>query len=266
MVWKPTEVLRVAEVLKTSTRPLRIETNVGPALLKYCGNPQGRDALSAEFIAAELLDLLGYSTPDHALLRLAGFEMEAHGVEVLEGYAFLTRWERTAMTFSGSSELLARLSNVEMITKILVFDTWIKNLDRFVATPAGIAENLDNLLFVPDGSKVRMLIIDHSHAFTETTFEDGFPDDWWEDEDVCGMLPNFDMFVNETYLSEALFEILALSRPDLESIVDKVPADWGLSTTAKGRIVGGLISRASAMKNWLPEKLLVEPTLGFGEW
>ncbi|WP_166434076.1 HipA family kinase [Roseovarius spongiae] len=251
-------------MLGTSTKPLVVETDVGTALCKYCGNPAGTDALCSELIASELLALLSYDAPAHALVRLSKrFDLQEFGVHVEDGTAFLTRWEPLAITFSGEGGLLDSVSNPEMVSKVLVFDTWIKNVDRFVSSPGLSTENLDNLLFVPDNKRVRMMVIDHSHSFTETTFEDGFSDDWWDDEDVCGTHQSLATFVREDALHQGLDEISAVSREQLERIVGLVPPEWGLSQRARVRLVDGLLNRAGEMKHWLPRKLLREPPLGY---
>lgn len=263
MSWKPTQMLRVAEVLRTSTKPLRIETDAGHALAKYCGNPQGRDALASEFVAAELMLIVGIEAPPHAVMKLQLFQMLDYGVDVEEGPAFLTRWEPTAMTFSGSSDVLHQISNPELITEILVFDTWIKNTDRFVTLSGGGSENLDNLLFVPHGAKLKMMAIDHSHAFTETTFDDGFSAEWWDDQEISGTLPNFEEFVTEESLYQVLDSIKSVSAEQLENIVDRLPVQWGFTDNISQNLIDGLISRADAMSEWLPRELLKQSPLSF---
>ena len=261
--WAPNKILRVSEVLKTSTRPLRVETDQGPALLKYVGNPQGEDALCSELISAELLKRLSIDSPEHSVLFIDSFERSDLGVKVRAGHAFLTKWEKSAITFSGSQELLQRLSNPEAITQLLVFDTWIRNTDRFVTGPSSREENLDNLLFVPAGRKVKMLVIDHSHAFTETTFEDGFHENWWQVQGLCGTLPNFAAFIKDDVLHSTLDMLSAFSRDELEDVVGRVPLDWGLSAVSRDRVVTGLMERALGMCEWLPREMLNQPPLGF---
>lgn len=263
MNWKPHRIRRIVEVLHTSTRPFKVETDEGFALAKYCGNPQGLDALVSELLAAELLKRLDIEAPQHSVVWMDAFEMPEQGVVVQEGPAFLTEWQPTAITFSGSQELLKKLSNPETITEVLAFDTWIKNLDRFVSSPNSYSENLDNLLFVPDRSKVRMMIIDHSHAFTESTFDDGLPADWWADEDVCGTLPNFDAFVDEGVLHNTLDKMSTMHIEDLEDIVGIVPTEWQLSSSSKEKIANGLLNRAQRMQKWLPAALMSQPPLSF---
>ncbi|MFP4303702.1 MAG: HipA family kinase [Rhodosalinus sp.] len=262
-VWRPTRVLRVLEVLNTSTRPLRVQTDEGAALAKYMGNRQGLDALCAELISAELLKLLHLDTPEHAVVWMEAFEVPEKEVQVQAGPAFLTRWQETAMTFSGSGELLKRIGNPDAIPQVLVFDTWVRNLDRFVASPDSAGENLDNLLFVPDGNRIRMLVIDHSHAFSETTLEDGIDEEWWQDRTICGTLPNFAEFLREDSLHTSLDKICEINAGQLNEIMENVPYEWGLTMRTKERLVDGLLQKAREMQDWLPKGLLRQPPLSF---
>ena len=261
MTWSPTKILRIAEVLNSSTRPLVVETDQGFALAKYCGNPQGRDSLCSELVAAELLQILGIDAPAHEVIMFEGATLGQVPTPIPAGHAFLTEWQTTAITFSGSKGILEKTRNQEVITKLIVFDTWIKNFDRFIETGQTTTENLDNLLFVPEGTGLRMMVIDHSNAFTETTFEDGFPSDWWMDETVSGTHPNFATFVRDDVLHKTLDEIAAINEGQLEQIVSKIPPDWELSQSSKDKLVEGLPRRAAAMQEWLPVAILRQPPL-----
>ncbi len=52
------------------------------------------------------------------------------------------------MPWGGGSVLLNRINNEKDISKLVLFDTWIMNSDRFPPKGSYIPENLDNYLFL----------------------------------------------------------------------------------------------------------------------
>jgi len=262
--WQPSKLLSVLEKLDTSTRPLKVLTDQGVALMKYPGNPMGKDALISEFLASELMLCLGIQSPPHGLLAVEERQDPLVGVNLEQGVAFLTQWQEPAFTFSGRIEPLRKLQNPDIVSKLLVFDTWIQNFDRFVLDGMDSTENRDNLLFIPaSNGRLTLLVIDHSHAFVETTFEDEMSHDWGEDRRLCGVHPTFATFLRDDEVYRTLDAIRALGDQVLSEIVSQVPVSWGLTTGCREQLVAGLIRRANEMTNWLPQAILDQPSLSF---
>ena len=90
----------------------------------------------------------------------------ANGTDFAEpGTAFATRSE-TGTTWGQDKRLLGRLANVDDVSRLVVFDTWVLNPDRY--GPNGSRVNLDNVFFSSetDGFEVELRIMDHTHCFT----------------------------------------------------------------------------------------------------
>jgi hypothetical protein len=223
----------------------------------------GNDALIAELVASELMALLGIHSPPHSLMQMNGLDGGKFGIPIDAGVSFVTEWQDPAFTFSGRAEPLQRIDNPEVISALLVFDTWIQNFDRFVLDGQDSTENRDNLLFVPSGNRLRLLVIDHSHAFVETTFEDEMDGSWGADRRLCGVHHTFATFLTDADIYKTLDAICALGRSELEQIVQKVPGSWGLTSRSRQNLVDGLIRRAGEMTSWLPQAILDQPALSF---
>ena len=166
-------------------------TSDGPAIVKYLGNPAGEEALICELVGTEIANLLSLRTPDFAISDITSMEIPSDPpANVREGPAFFSRWEE-ATALSPNSSLLLKVRNKADIAKVVVFDTWIRNPDRFVSLAdrcgAGETANFDNLLFRGDKRMAEVLVIDHTHAFVETTLEDELDNDWINEQYVYGL-------------------------------------------------------------------------------
>jgi hypothetical protein len=178
--WEPTKITRVVDFLSTSTKPIMVETDDGLALVKYIGNPQGVHTLVAEYVAASLARLVGLPIPDFAIVYCPEIEIERYGIVTVAGPAFASRWVSEAASFSPSSSLLENLRDKDIITILVAFDTWIRNFDRYFDAGQNANSNLDNLLFVPDLRKSALVVIDHTHAFVEVSFDEEIADPNWQ--------------------------------------------------------------------------------------
>lgn len=215
----------------------------------------------SEFVCAHLMDLVGLPSPRHAVLEVENTFVADNNYTVLAGPAFATRWEKLAATYSGSAEVLKRLENPSVIAMIVVFDTWVLNGDRFGTYMGSGSDNLDNLLLVPNGNKLSVMVIDHSHAFVESTFEDGLPDMWWEDDGVFGVHPNFAPFLVEDALFSAIDAVSSVTSQQIEEVIDQIPREWSIGTLLSERLKQGIFERGQSLSTWLPQRLLSQPPL-----
>ena len=190
--WRPTEVQRVVETFTTSTRPAKVITDAGPAFLKGMDNPQGNGTLACELVAGELARLLGLKTPDFAVLDLhLDIPMQGYGNMAL-GPAFVSR-VLPGSTGSEDGSILKNLAAPGDISRLVMFDTWIRNADRWPPEDGIMAEpNFENLFFTPNGQKFEIIALDHSHCFVEIALDDELADPVVAfDERVYGLFPSF---------------------------------------------------------------------------
>lgn len=262
--WNPTRVTRVVKKLGTSTKPVLVDTDDGPALLKYMGNPQGNDALIAEKLAADFAVELGIPCPPYSILSITPQQISPPAIGAVAGPAFLSKWMNPATTFSPQSEMLEHLRDTDFVPRLVVFDTWIMNGDRFEPAPGGREPNYDNLLFVPDIQKVKAIVIDHTHAFVEQTFEEEvFAENWWADEEPLGLFPNFDTYLNHDAVMSQIDAINELCSERLEEVIASLPPEWHMSVAVREALFEGLKQRAQHLANWLPPALFDQTEMNY---
>jgi len=258
--WQPSHIVRVNRVVESSTRPLHAVTDKGTALVKYMGNRAGPDSLITELLAAELATAIGLHTPDFAVVPIPAIKTPNPLVTVSEGPAFFSRWEQ-AHPLSPNSELLANLREPAHVPLLVTFDTWIRNKDRFSNDFDGTNMNYDNILFRADKRKSQLLVIDHSHAFAESTLEDEINDGWISEETVYGLFNEFSPMLTRARIESALTAIRQVEIDQIEDICRSIPTDWGMTASLTKRISHCLVERAKHMQQWLPNSLFAQMEL-----
>ena len=218
--WQPNFIKRIHEVKGTSTRPLKVVTDCGVALVKYIGNPAGEEALISELIGGELANLVGLETPSFAIAPIA---------------------------------------------LLVIFDTWIRNKDRFCVEYDGQYENsnFDNILFVPDKRKTKLLIIDHTHAFAESGLDYELDDGWAEEQEIFGLFDQFKPFLNRNDIQSALDAISRIDAEAIQSICQAVPKEWEFTSSLARRLTECLIARGRNMQRWVMNSLHDQSELNF---
>ncbi|MEQ1403785.1 HipA family kinase [Neorhizobium sp. Rsf11] len=249
-------------MLSTSTKPLHVMTDEGAALVKYMGNRAGLDALVSELLAGELAGKVGLRTPDFAVVDIPIIETSDPFVTVQPGPAFFSRWEQ-AQSLAPNSKLLASLRDPGDVSRLVVFDTWIRNKDRFADDPNGTLLNYDNILFKADKRKTQLLVIDHSHAFAETSLEAEMHDDWATERVVYGLFNEFLPMLKRSDVKSAIDTVLALAIEEIETICQSTPVQWGITAAVADRIAELLVRRANLMSEWMPDAIFAQLELDF---
>lgn len=181
-------------------------------------------------------------------------------ISVEAGPAFFSRWE-LAQSLSPNSRLLANLRQPRDVAKLVVFDTWIRNKDRFTVDQNGEAFNYDNILLVPDKKKTQLLVIDHSHAFAETTLEDEIDELWATEQTVYGLFNEFAPMLTRRDVISSLDSICALVVADIRDICHSPPPEWGFTAVLADRLAQMLTRRATLMREWFPSAVIAQMEL-----
>ena len=218
------------------------------------GNRAGSDALVTELLAAELAGKIGLHTPDFAVVEIPEIDASDALVTVQAGPAFFSRWEQ-AQSLSPNSKLLANLRKPSDVARLVVFDTWIRNKDRFAEDANGGVLNYDNILLKADKRKSQLLVIDHSHAFAETSLEDEINDFWATETTVYGLFREFAAMLTRSDVKSALDTLCAVPIGDIRNICLSPPPQWGFTAGAANRLSGLLVERAILMNDWLPNAI-----------
>lgn len=270
--WQPQSIERLTRVLDTSTKPISAVTDDGMAIVKYMGNPQGPEALICELVGTELANCIGLQTPDFAVADIPTLELPGNPLlQVASGPAFFSRWEE-AVSLSPKSGLLQKLRRPEDLAKLIVLDTWIRNKDRFsdeVDEGYGVV-NFDNVLLRRDKRKVELLVIDHTHAFIETTLDDELGQEWIAEKKIYGLFQQFKPFLTRRSIDDALAAVSKIDLEMIEGICEEVPRAWGMTQGLANRLSSCISARGSELGAWLPSALFDQYEMdlfqGEGAW
>jgi hypothetical protein len=256
--WQPTAVDRVIETFPTSTRVAKVKTDAGTAFLKGMGNPAGNQSLAMELVGAELATRLGLYVPDFAVLELAEIEvpMEGHGPMTF-GPAFVSR-EVQCITSDGSPHLVSRLADPAEVALLVTLDTWIRNLDRCPPLDYYDPEpRRDNLCFTPDGGKLKLMVIDHSHCFVEGSIEDEIVDPYFVDDGrIYGRFPEFEAYLKEAPLRKAADKMASIDATAIAEIVNAVPMVWGPPQGTRDVWIDQIVARQARVATFVIDALV----------
>jgi len=106
----------------------KIKTDATFGYLKALGNRQSPHLLAVELVATQLARWFGLSIAEFALLNLSEhdcFDLPRN-VRTQPGPAFVSR-HVNGSTWSGTDAGLHSIENPEDITRLVVFDTWVRN-------------------------------------------------------------------------------------------------------------------------------------------
>lgn len=237
-------------------------TDLGGAIVKYMGNRAGQDALVAELLAAELAGKIGLRTPDFAVVVIPEIETTDPLVIAQSGPAFFSRWEQ-AQSLSPKSALLANLRTPSDVARLIAFDTWIRNKDRFANGSNEEILNYDNILLKADKRKTQILVIDHSHAFAETTMDDEINDLWATEQVVYGLFNEFAAMLTRRDIKVALDALCAVEIEEIKSICLSPPPQWGFTAEMGNKLAALLVARAKLMSQWMPDAIFDQLELDF---
>ena len=250
--WNPSTFLRFEEGLDTSMGTARIVTDAGPAYIKALGNRQGPHPLACELVATGLAEWFGLSTFPYAIIEIdAEFDEIPfkRGSKAKSGPAFVTR-ATLGRTWGGSKEELSELVNTPDVGKLVVFDTWVSNCDRYLTTRG---PNYDNV-FLEDltgddagAGKTRLIAMDHTHCFTCG----GDLDDRLthigrvKDDRLYGLFPAFKPLVYQQDVEAAIDRLGRLTVDVVRPLVDVIPNEWEVGPDVRDALINHVVQRAA---------------------
>ena len=259
MTWQPTKILRQTGSVPSSTGPAIVVTDDGLAVIKTLGNPEGPHALAREWIVTRLANWFGLQTFDIAQTLISDFEEITNGKDsrlAEPGMAVATRFE-TGKNWDGKSTTLSLLENSEDISKIVVFDSWVRNRDRH--RPPN-RQNLGNVfLSEENAAKGRLVLkaIDHTHCLAEGDLDAKITKIAnVKDETIYGLFPGFYSRIDNSQVTMALARMQAIDRQSLMDVIGNLPSEWSVSADAIVALVEFLLNRANFLAQHLPDKLI----------
>lgn len=251
--WNPTTFLRYEEGLDTSMGTARVVTDAGVAYLKGLGNRQGPHPLACELVATKLAAWFGLPTFLHALIEIDADVDEIpfqRGGNVVSGPAFVTS-AAIGHPWGGSEEELAELVNPQDVGKLVVFDTWVSNCDRFPPDLTTRRPNYDNVflddLTGDDAGKTRLIAMDHTHCFTcGRDLDDSLTHiGRVKDDRLYGLFPAFKPLVHQQDVEAAIDRLGQVTLDVVRPIVDVIPTEWEVDAGARDKLVDLIVQRAA---------------------
>lgn len=237
--WKPTTFIRYEQAYDTSMGTARIITDAGPAYIKAMGNRQGPHPLACEWVGTQLARWLGLPTFDFDILILdeADEIPFIRGGKASPGPAFVTR-AIDGRVWSGTDSDLDLLENPEMLSWLVVFDTWTLNCDRHPPDLATRRPNRDNVFFSREDASeghYRLIAMDHTHCFS--CGRDLTPRianiNQVKDARIYGRFPDFILRLQTGELNKATDRLREVQKDTFLDLLKSVPDEWDISANAR---------------------------------
>jgi len=204
---------------------------------------------------------MGLQTLDLALIRITQDEEYpfANGEKAQPGPAIITRAE-TGSTWGGGPGQLKMVENAEDFAKLVVFDTWTRNCDRFYPDRTVRRPNRDNVFLSTDGApkgKFILKAIDHTHCFDrrpELTSRISAINNI-KDTRIYGLFPEFHPYVKRSLVAAFLQELKRLSLKEINGIIKEIPEEWSVDSCAKAALGEFLFRRIDFLSEEMGNKI-----------
>lgn len=265
--WPPTCYLDYEGVVRgTSMGPAIVMTDAGRAYLKPLAPDVNPHSLAIEYVCTRLAAWFGLPVLDHCILRLGPSDTISRpsGGTSQPGPAFCTRAVE-ATRWDGTAESLAKVANRDDITRLVIFDTWIRNEDRYPPIDAAGAmqsqrgPNLGNVLLVrerPRAKRLRLVAMDFGHALvggrelpTRPLGIDAERCEW-----VYGLFPEFRRYVTAHLVDAAVERLKQLGESDVNDAA-AIPPEWNVPAAARTAMCDHLYLRARYLVDTIRARL-----------
>ena len=238
----------------------RIVTDAGKAYIKALSNRQGPHPLACELVAIQLAQWFGLPTFEFSIMELLseGAVTFLDGSLSQPGPAFVTRAAKDHQTWDGADIQLLQLENPEDITRLVVFDNWIRNWDRH--SPDNRDPNLDNVFLTSEGAsrgRLRLIAMDNSHCFTSggVLTSKSFQLASIQDAGLYGLFPAFIPFIKDEQIREARDRLLAFTPAVASQFLAEIPTEWDVSKSVREAWGEFLCRRARFLADTIPQAL-----------
>jgi hypothetical protein len=250
----------------------KVKTDATFGYLKALGNRQGPHALAADWVASSLGQWFGLSVPSVAIMPLAlaaCFDLP-RGARTQPGPAFISK-HVDGRTWGGSEAELRTVENTSDITRLVVFDTWLRNCDRHPPDLSTRKPNYANLYLADTerSGRTRLVAIDHTHCFDcGRDFSERLSHiERIKDERTYGLFPAFKAFISASELLWCKAMLRALERTAVAGIVASIPTEWQVAPAAADALVAQVYGRAGFIADrieagWIPGESVSLPPNG----
>ena len=264
--FQPITLRREIESYNSSTRPCLVDTDSGQAILKAANNPAGPSSIVSEIVCAELGKWFGLNIPDFCIFNDLNLQIPLGNTgRYFKTPAFASKYH-IAETRDISGRMLEKLDNAHDISKLVIFDTWIRNYDRYDAEYQH--QNSDNYLLkqVGNTAKYELIVIDHSHCISLESIND--VNDWADltkDESIYGLFPEFTPYITNEHVTSALEKLSGLDDMLVEEIVNSIPLQLGLNRSSSSSLRNFICERAEFLVTTFSERIFAQLELQYDE-
>jgi HipA-like kinase len=269
MRWQPVEVLQtLPTVIPSSTRPSRVVTDVGPGYLKMPTTAEGPSALVSELIGTQLAEWLGLPVFDYAVVRVAEADVNPDSNDTQSVPAFVTR-EEPGNPWQGSVKELRLVENTADFSRIVVFDTWVGNIDRY-SSPVlrgerKVHRNDLNVFMSDDAPAGRFTLKAYDHTHCQFNRIAASPQIDLErkirDSDVYGCFPEFRKFLDREVVRLAMSRLSEMNEETARMVVESVPNEWITDRSARDRLITYILHRSVFVAKNVESKLFPQGEL-----
>lgn len=270
--WSPTSINRFVRAFATSACTVVVETDADKGYLKAMENPEGPHILACELVATQMASWFGLPTFDFDIIEVTDIDEIPFydGTKAVPGPAFITRSE-SGDVWSGGQLQLKRLFNPQDISRLVVFDTWTLNCDRYSerSPPKKPRINRNNVFLseeAPDGQFL-LKAMDHTHCFTcgksltRKLAEIGMI----RDERVFGLFPEFHAFLNRQHIRQAAADLKKITTAKMHKMTQLIPNQWDVASGAIDALVQFAVDRAKYLADNIEDRLCPEREFDFGD-
>jgi hypothetical protein len=227
----------------------RVRIGSDLAYIKAMGNRQGPHALAAELVGTRLAEWFGLSVAASTIYDLpaeACFELP-RGVHTQPGPAFLSRHVE-GRTWGGAATELHDLVNQDDVTRLVVFDTWVRNCDRHPPDLATRRPNYANVYLADTDQpgRARLMAIDHTHCFDcgRDLTQRLSQIDRVQDERAYGLFPAFLPLLDPGQVVWCGGILRSLQGGVVRDIVNTIPREWDVPPNARTALAEQILRRA----------------------
>lgn len=236
------EVEEIVEIVNTSSRPALARTDCGLVYVKAINERDTPHILVCELVGTRIAQWLGLQTLCYGVVEmLEDVPIEYNdGTCSVAGPAFATI-KVNGRPWSGDiSDIRSNVENLDDIAKLVVLDTWTRNIDRFSSTIPGFGNfpirrrevrNVRNVFFCEDGAtkgKWRLVAMDQGHCFTggQEISKILTHIDRIKDNQVFGLFEEFKPFIQPIAIYDICKELAAITTAECENFVADIPPEW----------------------------------------
>jgi hypothetical protein len=152
--------------------------------------------------------------------------------------------------WGGAEAELSQLVNADAITRLVVFDNWVLNCDRYPPDLSTRKPNYGNVFLAETGARGRLQLIamDHTHCFNcgrDWTVELAH-DRWMKDERLYGLFPQFLPFLRRGMADDSVARLREMNRDVAREVIPAVAREWEVPAVAWDAMVE-LVSRRAGL-------------------